>query len=155
MTAADETSNRYRAQLRDGDPVVRRVAEEQLARLERRPSPASADGDYPPSRWRRVNLTALLEEAGNRITERPNGTFVSGHEPAHSSRSGSCLVYWPDSGRWQCSSCRQGGDGIDLLRSLTGWSYFAAASYLSERFGVPPICRARRAPGRTETFRYG
>jgi hypothetical protein len=111
---------------------------------------------YPPSRWPQVPLELLLEEAGNKVVERYNGTLVSAHEPVHGSKSGTCLVAWPGSGRWWCSSCRQGGDALSLIMSLEGLSYGAARSYLIERFGPPaPVGRPHHVAGRREVFRHG
>jgi hypothetical protein len=81
----------------------------------------------------------LLTEAGNVVRHRSNGSIVAGHEPVHSSRSRECLVIWPASGGWWCSSCRQGGDAVALVKSLRGWSYHRARVYLGERFGFPRI----------------
>jgi DNA primase len=89
-----------------------------------------------PSTWAHVDLAELLAAAGNQVAQRRNGSLVSGHEPVHASRSGSCLVVWPESGRWWCSSCRQGGDAISLLMGLEGKTFPQARIAIVRRFGL-------------------
>ncbi len=130
-------TDRYARLTASADHDTRRVATAQLARLERRRPPTTANRDDGPACWRHVPIADLLSEAGNAVTERANGTIVGGHEPCHGSRSGACLVLWPDEGRWWCSSCHQGGDAVALLMSLRGWSYRRATRYLAEHHGLP------------------
>jgi hypothetical protein len=148
----------YAAMQASADPKARRVAQAQLERLERRRHVyvVATSEDYPPSPWRHVPLALLLEAAGNATHERSNGTFVSGHEPVHSSKSGLCLVVWSGEGRFWCASCGRGGDAVSLLMSVQGWSYRAAARYLAVRFGPPPSARRPGLPAsRTDVFRHG
>jgi hypothetical protein len=121
------------------DPLDRTVARRQLARLERaaRLGRDAAASVLPPSRWRHVPLGELFEQAGNRLRQRSNGLLEYGHEPVHGSKSGRCVLVDPTTGRWYCRSCRRGGDAIDALRSLRGWTYRQAAAWLAERYGPP------------------
>lgn len=124
------------------DALQARVADYQRQRLARRQPPRM---ERAPSRWSYVPIAALLAAAGNLVIERANGTAVSGHEPVHDSESGTCLVVWPSEGRWWCSSCRQGGDGVALVMGLYGWPYARARVWLGERFGFPPRSEAPHA----------
>ena len=57
-----------------------------------------------------VDLATLFAEAGNRVRERSNGTLETGHEPHHHSKSGTCVLIVPATGRWFCRSCQRAGD---------------------------------------------
>jgi hypothetical protein len=125
---------RYQALLSDPDPIMRATAHRQLAALRGRRRAA------PPverSAWLHVPLGELFAAAGNQLRERPNGTIITSHEPAHGSKSGACLVIWPEEGRWWCSSCRRGGDAVQAVKSLEGASYPAAVARLIDRYGRP------------------
>ena len=138
----------YSILLKSDDPVQRLLAETQLERLRKLPVAHATNEEegFAPSPWRHVPFIQLLEEAGNQVTLRSNGKAVSGHEPVHASKSGTCLVAWTDTGRWWCSSCQQRGDAISLLMSLTGVSFLRARTQLALRFG-PPRKEADRGGG--------
>ena len=130
-----ELRDRYTRLAQSTDPTDRAVAGRQLAQLARR-SRRVAETETV-SAWLHVPLLALFEQAGNVLTRRPNGTVQCGHEPVHSSRSGACVLLWPDDGRWWCSSCRQGGNAVQAVQSLEGCSYLAALARLIDRYGRP------------------
>lgn len=130
------------------DPVARATARRQLAALERTTSGRPAEQPAKLSRWAHVPLAALFEQAGNRIYERSNGRFECGHEPAHGSKSGRCVLIDPALGRWYCRSCRCGGDAVAALMSLRGWVYRQAAEWLAAQFGPPAAAAARPATRR-------
>lgn len=127
-----DLQQRYTALAASPDPLAQRVAALQRQRL--RPRRVVPPGR--PARFTNVPIAVLLTEAGNPITERGNGTLVSGHEPVHGSKSGNCLVVWIAEARWWCSSCRQSGDAAALVASLRGWSYGQAARWLRWQYGV-------------------
>ncbi|MGD9892054.1 MAG: CHC2 zinc finger domain-containing protein [Dehalococcoidia bacterium] len=140
MSTLDALRASYQA--RATDPALsnddRAVAAAQLARLTRRSFVIAATSGVPKaSRWQHVPLADLFEAAGNTITARANGTLVCGHEPMHGSRSGTCLVIWPEPGRWWCSSCRTSGDALGFLMAVHGWTAREAASELIQRYGEP------------------
>jgi hypothetical protein len=126
----------YTALAQSADPVERAVAGRQLMELARR-SRLSA-GEDTVSAWQHVPLAPLFEQAGNPPTRRSNGTVQCGHEPVHGSRSGSCVIVWPEDGRWWCSSCHRGGDAVAAVQSLEGCPRPAAIARLGERYGFPP-----------------
>ena len=126
---------RYQQLAQSADPVDRLIARRQLAAL--RAATRRYTLDDTVSGWAHVPLARLFEAAGNEPYERANGTFVCGHEPVHASRSGGCLVIWPRAGRWWCSSCRQGGDAVQAVRSLHGLTFRGAVGWLVARYGPP------------------
>jgi hypothetical protein len=91
-----------------------------------------------PSRWQHVPVQDLLAEHNPPARVQSDGTLRSGHQPFHGSKSGECLTYWPESGRWYCSSCKKAGDAATWLQQLRGCSYQEAAAWLTERYGAPP-----------------
>ena len=151
MTAADALRDYYRKRAEDPDldAAERAAAQEQLDRLGRMAGDGSSRGNTEGervSRWRHVPLADLFRQAGNEIHERTGGKLQTGHEPAHPSRSGTCVVIWPDSGRWWCSSCRQGGDAVTLIRALYGCTYQEAVWRLAQEYGPP--AGVQRRPSR-------
>jgi hypothetical protein len=99
----------------------------------------------PPSRWAHVPLQVLLAEGGNTVQMTRSGGR-SGHEPAHSSASGSCIWFSPATGWWKCASCGKRGDAVALFASLHGLSYRDAARTLARRFGRPQQTAAPKLP---------
>jgi DNA primase len=55
----------------------------------------------------------------------------------HGSRSGTCVVAWPETGRWWCSSCGRSGDAAGFVMAALGVKYPAAAEWLTTRYGPP------------------
>ena len=138
MTTSNAVHTHYKALADDPDPLVRAVAQRQLARLGRLThSGRDAAATSAPSRWRHVPLVELFEQAGNTVVARSGGRFESGHEPLHRSKSGRCVLIDPSPGRWWCRSCRQGGDAIALVVALRSWTYGRAACWLTSRYGPP------------------
>src|SRR4051812_21582799 len=88
-------------------------------------------------KWR-ADLETLFAEAGNIIQHGSGDRVESGHEPKHSSSSGTCVLIDAIEGRWYCRSCKKGGDAVTFVRDLKGCGYEEAVAYLTDRFG-PPI----------------
>jgi hypothetical protein len=158
MPTIDTLRAHYQA--RAHDPTLtytdRTVAEAQLASLTRRPLIVTATAGGPrTSRWAHVNLAELVEESGNVLRERRNGTITTSHEPIHDSKSGTCPVIWPGVGRWWCSNCRQSGDAVTWVMQTRGCDAREAAAELVRRFGPPSVPagylrrRRRTLPRRT------
>lgn len=130
----------------DGNEETRRLAETrlveidtQLARLDHRNGAGgAAHPPNPGNRWPQVDLIALIRESGCTLREKRPGKLVGDHAPKHGSRSGECLVIWPDEGRWHCTSCKAGGDAAGWLADLEGIPYAEAARRLEARFGPAP-----------------
>jgi len=128
----------YQRLLTSADPAERAVAAHQLTRLSPRAQPR---GPSTRLQWPPEALAAVFASAGNTPVYRADGSFRCGHEPVHGSRSGACLVGWPATGRWWCSSCRQGGDLVRAVQSLEGCRYAVAVARLYERYGRPQEVR--------------
>jgi hypothetical protein len=120
------------------------VARRQRARLTRTsaPSPFAAS----VSRWQHVPLGELFGQAGNRIHTRGDGRQETGHDPAHGSKSGRCVLLDPQTGRWWCRGCRRHGDAATLVMAWRGWTYRQAAQWLTDGYGAPPTQRAPLRP---------
>ena len=97
-----------------------------------------------PSPWKHVPLVKLFQKFGNRPRQRRDGTWDSGHEPVHPSRSGRCVWIRPAEGRYYCRSCRKSGDAVTFLMEARGLTYREAARILAERFGPPAGLRRER-----------
>jgi hypothetical protein len=145
-----ELLQRYRAALRSEDRDDRAVAKELLRRLARasnRRTGGMGQDERPTARWAHVDSVELLSQLGASNIEQRGGRIQSGHDWAHGSRSGACLVLWPTEGRWWCSSCRRGGDLLALVRDALGLGHDAAWTWLAARYRPPAIGRpsGRRA----------
>ena len=126
--AADVIAERrrhYLARAQSADAQERRVAQAQLARLERLDVPKAPSASRPPTG---IDLAALIGETVS-LREKGSGKLV-GPCPWHSSRSGECLVVWIDEGRWWCSSCKRGGDGVAWVAFLEGIGFRQARQRL-------------------------
>jgi hypothetical protein len=136
----------YQRLLASDDPAARDLAREQLRRLAGATAHRRVDPAQNSVQDDRL-LSAIAAVVGP-LTERSNGTHV-GPCPWHGSKSGSCLVVWPQEGRWWCSSCRRGGD-ITLWTALIDGTSLAASG---RKLGIPnpPTAPAerRRPNGRT------
>ncbi len=89
-------------------------------------------------RWPHVDLVALIRESGCTLREKGPGKWVGDHAPKHASKSGECLVVWPDRGRWHCTSCGLGGDAAAWIAHLEDCDYAEACRRLVARFGPAP-----------------
>jgi len=142
--AVSEARRRYVELANSPDSQERRLAREQLGRLERGANPAEeAALQEEPG----IDLAALI---GRTVGLRPKGDGKSvGPCPWHSSRSRECLVVWADEGRWWCSSCKRGGDAVAWVALLEGISFAKARRRLG-------LARGVQAPRpRLEVVRYG
>jgi len=92
---------------------------------------------FRPSPWKHVPIVRLFQAMGNKVRPRRDGTFDSGHEPVHGSKSGRCVWIVPALGRYYCRSCGEWGDAVTFVRRAWGVSYKTAARWLRERFGPP------------------
>jgi len=134
----DSARRRIDALAASPDPLDREVARRlarQLARTGLQPH-GSADDARPRSRWAHVSLADLFAHFGNPV-QAAGERLKSGHEPVHGSRSGTCVVAWPGTGRWWCSSCGRSGDAAGYVMQALGSGYPTAAEWLIERYGPP------------------
>jgi DNA primase len=97
-----------------------------------------------PSPWKHVPLTKLFQAMGNRVRQRRDGTWDSGHEPVHGSKSGRCVWINPETGRYYCRHCHESGDAVTLLMRVKGLSYRDAVRLLEAKFGPPADSRRER-----------
>ena len=130
---------RYRRLLAHADAAERELARRQLAALDRlaqrQRAPTARASVSTGGCFAHVPIADLFERAGNRLQVRGN-TARCGHEPVHSSRSGTCAVLWLNENRYWCSSCHQGGDVVAALMSLEGVAYREAQRRLAQRYGL-------------------
>jgi hypothetical protein len=89
-----------------------------------------------PHRWSHCPLLDILRAWGNDPRQRADGRWSSGHEPVHSSWSGTCLSTDTEGNVWYCSSCEQGGGPLALVAGILGDSKPAARAWLTEKFGA-------------------
>ena len=69
------------------------------------------------TRWGHVPIVEVIRATGVPLKARPSdgSVHVGGHPYRHGSKSGECLVVWPEKGNWYCSSCKERGDVVDWL----------------------------------------
>jgi hypothetical protein len=79
-------------------------------------------------------LPRLFAEAGNVLKATTTG-FTTGHEPAHDSKSGTCVTIDATKETWHCFSCTRGGDAVAAAMSLRGLSREDARAYLASTYG--------------------
>jgi hypothetical protein len=139
---------RYWATLRSEDAAERAVAAELLRRLDRAAGQIVAQSRHRTTTWGHVGGADLLAHLGASGAADRGTRVQGGHDWAHGSRSGACLVLWPTEGRWWCSSCRRTGDVVALVRDALGLGYDAAVTWLVARYGPPTggLSRRRRPP---------
>jgi len=82
-------------------------------------------------------LPQLFADAGNTLRAMATG-FRSGHEPVHSSSSGTCVSIDPAQGVWHCFACQQGGDVVAAAMSLQGLSRVEAEALVQAQSGPSP-----------------
>lgn len=87
-------------------------------------------------RWSHCEVLEILRAWGNDPKKRGDGRWSSGHEPTHSSFSGTCLSVDADANTWWCSSCEQGGGPLALVVSILD-SRTEARRWLAGNFGEP------------------
>ena len=141
---------RYQEAIRTGAPAARRVAAELLRQIAQAAAPASSAASGTSdclSVWGHVDGADLLNRLGASDVDCRADRLQSGHDWAHGSRTGGCLVFWPGEGRWWCASCRRGGDTVVLVRDAIGLDYATATDWLVEQYGPPPG-GLRRRPAR-------
>jgi hypothetical protein len=149
----DAVRHRIDTLLTSADPLDQEVGRRlagHLPGLGPLPPSMSRLPERTPSQWRHVDLVNVLAGFGNRVSI-VGPKIKSGHEPLHGSRSGLCLVAWPESGRWWCSSCRRSGDAVGYVMEAFGVSYSGAADWLIERYG-PPVGGVTRRTLRRRVF---
>ena len=73
--------------------------------------------DVSMTRWPHVPIVEVIRATGVPLKPRPSdgSVHVGGHPYRHGSKSGECLVVWPEKGNWYCSSCKERGDVVDWL----------------------------------------
>ena len=134
----DAARRRIEALAASSDPIDREVARRlagQLPRASLHPQGVSDDA-RSRSRWAHVDLADLFAHVGNAV-QAVGERLKSGHEPVHGSRSGTCVVAWPATGRWWCSSCGTSGDAASVVMAALGLKYPASAAWLTARYGPP------------------
>lgn len=88
-------------------------------------------------------LAQLFTAAGNVLRVAGAG-FQCGHEPVHTSASGTCVRLDPDNGQWYCFSCQKGGGPVEALMSLEGISRQDAEQQLKDPLGQPSEAEDKR-----------
>jgi hypothetical protein len=134
------------------DPLDREVARRLAGQLPRVQAAGLTADARPSSRWAHVDLADLFAHFGNPV-QAAGDRLKSGHEPVHGSRSGTCAVIWPATGRWWCSSCGRSGDAAGFVMAALGLKYPAAAEWLSERYGPPAAADVRTELSRRRASR--
>ncbi len=93
--------------------------------------------------WPHVPIIEVIRATKELLQEKSNGTYEGGHQYSHGSKSGECLVVWPEQGRWYCNSCKDRGGVVDWLVG-TGTiddtaieSRDDAVEYLTKKYGAP------------------
>lgn len=90
---------RYETLGHSDDPLAAEVAKQQSRKLQPAADTLSAAGQV---------FLASIQQCTGPLRDR--GDRWVGACPLHRSKSGDCLVVWPDEQRWWCSSCKRGGD---------------------------------------------
>jgi hypothetical protein len=124
------------------DSVAAEVQHRQHARLSQSLGSYYAPADSQPrsemrGRWSHVPLAELFREQGNVLQRERGGEFKTGHEPAHGSKSGTCVSIDAARGVWWCSSCRRGGSAVTYVMDTEGANHREAVEILRKRFGDP------------------
>lgn len=132
----DSARRRIEALAASSDPVDREVARRLAGQLPRAQVVRPADDTRRRSRWAHADLADLFAHFDNPV-HAAGERLKSGHEPVHGSRSGTCVVAWPATGRWWCSSCGRAGDAAGFVMAALGVKYPAAAEWLTTRYGPP------------------
>jgi DNA polymerase-1 len=88
--------------------------------------------------WAHIDIISLIRAAGCSLRQKSPDKWVGDHSPRHPSKSGECLVAWPERGRWHCTSCGLGGDAAAWIAHLEDCDYAEACRRLEERFGPAP-----------------
>lgn len=77
-------------------------------------------------------ILSIMEREG--IFLHRAGRTYRGKCPMHGGKSNSSLAVYPDSQSWYCWGCGEGGDAIDFIKRLHGFSFKDACGY----FGIAP-----------------
>ena len=67
---------------------------------------------------------------------RPSGSSLRGRCPIHKGDNEGAFLGDPDSRRWHCFRCDEGGDVIDLARAVEGGELWEAVVSLAHRYNV-------------------
>jgi hypothetical protein len=138
LTLEQRLRARYEAMLADPDPRRRALARTSLDKLTAMHSAAHLPRPEPdqPAPWAHV-LCDLVTQSGNQLIDRGGGAEVkSGHEPLHSSASGTCVSINREKGLWWCSACQRGGTAISWVQDTRNLAYTSACSWLNLRYGA-------------------
>ena len=95
----------------------------------------------PPYMLRRgiteIKAAVPIETYAATVTDlRPSGTTLRGRCPIHHGENEGAFMVDPDSRRWHCFRCNEGGDVIDLCRAVEGGELWEAVVSLADRYGV-------------------
>src|SRR4051794_13227390 len=79
-------------------------------------------------------IAKIFALAGNTPQSNSKGCSC-GHEPVHTSKSGTCVKIDGEKGSWYCASCNTGGDAVKALMSLRGIAHDEATTVLRKMSG--------------------
>ena len=82
-----------------------------------------------------MNTIARLFTAAGNVLKVAGAGWTCGHEPAHTSSSGTCVRIDTDKEQWYCFSCQHGGGPVEALMSLQGLSRTEAQAALTGQLG--------------------
>ena len=77
----------------------------------------------------------LFAMAGNTLHPTAQG-FQCGHEPVHSSQSGTCVAIDATKDLWYCRSCHAGGGPVEAVMSVQGLSRTEATTIVQTMGGT-------------------
>ena len=84
-----------------------------------------------------IKAAVPIETYAATVTDlRPSGTTLRGRCPIHHGENEGAFMVDPDSRRWHCFRCNEGGDVIDLCRAVEGGELWESVVSLADRFGV-------------------
>jgi len=81
------------------------------------------------------NLLAQIFAAEENLLHPTASGFRNGHEPVHSSASGTCMNTPAEENHYYCHNCQQGDGTVEAVMSLKGISREKAEAYLRAFFG--------------------
>jgi DNA primase len=80
-----------------------------------------------------IDIVALISE---HVSLKKAGRTWKALCPFHTEKTPSFVVF-PDTGRWHCFGCGEGGDAFSFLMKVENLSFVEALNRLAERVGVP------------------
>jgi hypothetical protein len=83
------------------------------------------------------DILAIMEREGLKL--RRAGKSYRGKCNMHDGKSHGSLAVYPDSQSWYCFACSEGGDVVDFIMKLKGYSFKDACVYLGIKPGEKPL----------------